>query len=249
MLRSFANPRRGRSGVTLLEILVVIVLLMVVLSIAVPAVSSILLIEQSGAAKELGLTYKYLRDEAALRNVTFRVVYNLDTRSYKVEVGDPNTLIFSDPDDRAEWEEDFQDQLSRFTDRELEEGKATELQAQSGRFDNLTDPVFRTEVKLPTGSTFAWVWTPQYDEPVEPNVDPDEEPSDDEAEQAIAYSYVFPNGFIEHTVVRIASIDDPEEGYTVEVEPVSGKVTVTDEIISYEDSMSWVPHDAPEMPL
>lgn len=234
-----------RQGMTLLEIMAVMAILALVMAIAIPAVNGVLQLEQAGAAKELALTYKYLRDEAALRNVSFRVVYNLDLRTYKVEVGDPDTLIFSDPEERARFEEDFREQMSRFTERELEEGAGADLEATAGRFEGLSDPALESEVELPNGSFFAWVYTPQYEDPVEPN-DP---PAEDPEEQAIAYSYIFPNGFIEHTVVRIADIDEPEQGFTLEIEPVSGRVVIHDEDFTAEDSLSWVPEEAPELDL
>jgi len=42
--------------------------------------------------------------------------------------------------------------------------------------------------------------------------------------------------------------DDPEEGYTVEVEPLSGKVHVHGELIDFEDSFEWVPDEGPDLP-
>ncbi len=74
---------------TLIEIMVVVALIALVMGVSVPTLRGVLDAEQAGAARELVMTYRYLRDEAALRNVTFRVAYNLDARTYKVEVGEP----------------------------------------------------------------------------------------------------------------------------------------------------------------
>ena len=142
--------------------------------------------------------------------------------------------------------------MSRFTDRELEEGAAQDL---GDRFQGLDNEAFRSEVELPGNSYFAWVWTPQYDEPIEPQVDWvggdefDPEEVDPDEGPTIVYTYIFPNGHTEHTVLRIATIDDPADGFTLEVEPLSGKVHMHDEPFDIEDSLSWVPEEAPDLDL
>lgn len=238
---------RARQGMTLIEILIVLAIMGMLLLVSVPAISSLLSLEQSGAAKELGLTYKYLRDEAALRNVTFRVAFNLDARTYKVEVGDASTVIFTTPEEREDYEEELAEQLGqgRSSGGEPEEDAADNACGGDGpgRFEGISDPAFETEKSLPNGSFFAWVWTPQYEEPVEPS----DEELDDPAEAKIVYSYIFPNGTAEYTLVRIAAIDDPEDGYTVEVEPMSGRVTVHGDVLSPEDAKTWDANDAPSL--
>lgn len=237
-------PLRARKGMTLLEIVVVIAILAAVMAIAIPSISGVMHLQQSGAAEELGLTYKYLRDEAALRRVSFRIAFNLDARTYKVEVGDASALVFSGPEERAKYEEDLQSKLKRFTKRELEEGAATELEDKMGRYEGLSDPALESEVTLPNNSFFAWVYTPQYAEPQEPSDPAPEDPED----QKIVYSYVFPNGTTEYTLIRIADIDDPEEGFTLEIEPLSGRVRISPDILMPSMSMAWLPEQGPELP-
>ncbi|MBK9367695.1 MAG: hypothetical protein IPN01_15490 [Deltaproteobacteria bacterium] len=43
------------------------------------------------------------------------------------------------------------------------------------------------------------------------------------------------------------SEDDPEEGYTIEVEPVSGRVNIMEEERRPEDATSWLPDEGPEL--
>ena len=102
--------------------------------------------------------------------------------------GSADATIFSNPEDLVEHEEQVQDQLKRFTS-EIEEGEASEIQNQLGRFEGLKDPALEEAVALPGGSVFAWVYT-QYGEPVEA---PDE-PSEEAEEQTGVYSHIFPNG-------------------------------------------------------
>ncbi len=233
---------------TLVEVMVAAALLAVLIGVAVPSLQGILDARQTGAAKQLALTYRYLRDEAALRNVTFRVVYFLDQARYTVEVGDPETLVFTTPEARAEFEEQIEDDLKRYTQREIDEGEAGDVTDKLGRFAGLSDPALEGTVELPHGVAFNWVWTPQYDEPVEPS---DEPPDLDELEEnpgQVVYSYIFADGTAEQTLVRIADVDDEDDGYTLEVEPLSGRVTLHDEVLDYEDLLEWLPEEGPELP-
>ena len=288
--------RRGRVGTTLIEIAVVIAIILMIGAVALPALNGFLLMEQSAAAKNLGITFKYLRDEAALRNVTFRVAFDLDKRTYEVQVGDPRTLIFLTPDERVAYEDALEDKLASTTEREREEGAGEDgddagllsfqgisalftggggdnaenaegedavsppppptddgpVESGSGgdvaaRAAGLADPALLGPVALPEGTIFAWVWTPQYAEPVAPSRDLEEDPLEEGELGTMAYTYIFPNGTVEYTLIRIVSEDDPEEGYTIEVEPVSGRLNIMEEERRPEDATSWLPDEGPEL--
>ena len=49
-------------------------------------------------------------------------------------------------------------------------------------------------------------------------------PDPEEGQPRVIYSYVFPNGFTEHTVIWLTEKDDPTSGWTIVVEPLSGNV-------------------------
>ena len=65
----------------------------------------------------------------------------------------------------------------------------------------------------------------------------------------MAYTYIFPNGFAEPTFVRIVDEDDDEDGFTLEVEPLSGRVLLHEEEVELEDKMDWLPEEGPELDL
>ena len=69
---------------TLIEILVVLAMMAVIAAVALPSLSSLAGWSQRATAKELGQTYRWMMDEAALRNVTFRIAFNLDARTWKL---------------------------------------------------------------------------------------------------------------------------------------------------------------------
>ncbi len=234
---------RTRSGISLIEIMVVLAIMGVVLGIGVPSLAAIFDLQQRSAARELAMTYSFLINEAAMRNVTFRIAYNLDAGSYQIEVGDPGTLVFSDPESRAAFEAEREKEMKRFSKKDEKEAAENGEEADAlDRFAGLNSPGFQTKVELPSNSMFAYVYTPQYEEPQTPS----EEPPEDASEQRIVYSYVFANGVSEHTVIRIVSIDDPEDGYTVEVEPLSGRVSVESEATDIGASLAWIPTEAPD---
>lgn len=236
--------QRARHGLTLIEIMVVIAIVGIITAVGAPALSGLLALEQQRAISELAQTFVWLRDEAALRNVTFRVAFNLDQNAWKIEVGDASTLIFSDPEAREAYDEQLQDEMRRYTERELEEG-VEDLRDVSNRFEGLEDPAFTTEQRLPDGIRFAFVYTPQYGED---GVTASEDPPDTPEEEQIAYAYIFPDGTTEHIVVRIVDERDEDEGYTLEVEPLTGAVSLTeDEILDPTDSFAWIPEQGPSL--
>jgi len=227
---------------TLVEVLVVLAILVALASLVVVSYSQIMRLEQREVAKTLALTYEALHDQAVLRNVTFRIAYHLDGNYYEVEVGDPKVLIFDDPEAREDYEDEIQDQLRRYTEREIEEGEADHLKEEG--FAALQER-FAKRVDLPRGTRFAGVYTPQYEDMVEPSGADEEDPE----EPLIVYSYIFANGFAEHTVVQIVERNDEDEGYSIEVEPLSGRVHLHPELIRWDDTYGWVPEEGPELDL
>lgn len=228
---------RARAGYTVLELMVVIAILIAAVAVSIPALSSILALEQRRVARDLVLTYEMLHDEAVLRNVTFRIAYHLDGGYYVVEAGDPTTLIFDDPELREDYEKELLDKLSRHSDEAREEAMASQP-----RFETIKT-FAGTRIDLPNGTRFGGVYTPQYDELVEPTGE-----EEDPEHPLITYSYVFPNGFAEPTVVQMVKTRNEDDGYTVVVEPLSGRVTLRTEVVDPRDAFADVPQQGPGLP-
>ncbi len=240
------SRRRARTGMTLIEIMVVMAVLVVIAAVAVPSLAGLLDLQQRAAAKELGQTMTWLVDEARLRNTSFRVAFNLDRNTWKVEVGDPDTLVYATPDEREEAEEKLKDEMKRFTKRELAEGAADELDEEDGpgRFEGLTDESFTTQQELPGGTRFLYVYTPQYGE--DGMRGSEDGPSDDPEKDAWAYVYIFPDGTAEQAVIRIVDEDDPEDGWSVVMDPMTGKVSLDSDLVDPTESLAWLPEEGPE---
>jgi prepilin-type N-terminal cleavage/methylation domain-containing protein len=235
--RAQTEERRSERGMTLIEVLVVLAILLGLAVIIVPTLSSYLQLEQRRVAKELALSYEFLHDEAVLRNVTFRISYHLDEGFYQIEVGRPETLIFDNPEAREAYEEELDDRLKLLTEREIAEGEGKDDEATP--FEQL-ELQFNTRVQMPRGTAIAAVYTPQYGELVGP--------SGDAESPAVVQSYIFANGFAEHTIIHLVDQGDPEEGYTIEVEPLSGRVHLRGELTGVDEMFSFVPEVPPELP-
>lgn len=241
-LSLFSNARSTQSGFTIIELLMVLAILAVMAAVGMPALNAALGMEQQSAVKEMGQTLTWLQEEAAMRNVAFRMEINLDRGTWKVTQGDPSSLIFATPEAAEEFRDAQKDQMKRFTKRQIAEGEV-EVMEEPDKFNELDDPVFTSAQTLPQGIGFAFVYTPQYGED---GVVPNEELPDEPEEEAVAYVHVFPDGTAEHTVIRVIELNDPEEGYTLEMEPMGGGIRLTDELVDPKDSLDWIPEEGPD---
>jgi hypothetical protein len=118
----------------------VMALLVGLFAIAIPAYQAVFDVNMRGAAKELAQTYKWLQDEAAMRNVTFRVAIDLDRGTWKVEAGDPSSLIYSTPEERETAEKDLESTMKHYTEREIAEDATVQEEiekAGGGKFSGL----------------------------------------------------------------------------------------------------------------
>lgn len=242
---------------SLVEVMVVIAILLALAVVMVPAISSLMQLQQRRVAQELATTYGYLHDEAVLQNVTYRIAYHIDEGFYDIESGAPDALIFDDPVEREEYERARADRLRILTEEERAERLASDEPDFAGAFGNAGSgtggdhagnlPVLVSEVRtrrtLPSGTVFGAVYTPQYGEFVEPDARKAEKDG-----PMVVYSYIFANGFMEQTILQIVDADDPTSGYTIATEPMSGRVTLVGELKGIDDFRGDIPDEAPELP-
>jgi type II secretory pathway pseudopilin PulG len=233
---------------TLMEVMVVIVILVVMIGVAVPALSSLLDLQLRRQARDLVMTYQRLHDEAILQNVSFRIGYDLDNNSYLIEAGEPGALIFDNPEDREEFEEQQRDKLATMTDDERKAWKSAREP-----FDALQERI-KEEFHMSSSVMVGGVYTAQYGEMIRPTAlgGAFEDQLNDEGDvvgKQRVWTYIFPNGFSEHTVLWVVDSDDPENGYTIEIEPLSGKIHLHGELVDWEDNYDFVPEEGPELSL
>lgn len=211
---------------SLLEVMVVIAIVLVLATITVAGLGDVLALKQGEVARDLAVTYEMLHDQAVMENTTFRIAYHVDADYYEVEQGDGPTLVFNDPDQRVRWQEEQDAKLRKFTKRDLAEGEGPREQS---RFQKVSDR-FTRRVELPRGTRFGGVHTPQYEDMVRPSG-----VAEDPEQPLIVYSYVFSSGFVEQTVVQLVDAEDPTSGYTLAIEPLSGKARLLDGAVDLRD--------------
>ena len=230
-----------RRGITLIELMVVMALMGMLAMVGLPSLNALLGVEQQAAVKEMAQTLVWLREEAMLRNVAFRVELNLDRRTWNIKVGEPDSLIFSSAEEAEEFRAEQKRQMRRFSKRSIASGEA-DIEESPDNFDSLDDPRIESTKELAEGLAFDFVYTPQYGEDgLRPHLEPPEDPEDDR----IAYLHIFPDGTAEHAVIRIIEENDDEAGMTLELEPMGGQVFLTEEIIDPKESLSWIPDEGP----
>ena len=176
--------RRNR-GLTLVEIIVVIAVLGLIMAVATPAINNALMMDQQAAAKSIS-HHLWLIEEAAMRNMSFRVVYNLDRGSWKVEAGDANTLVYGSPEDAERHQEEIKEKMRGMTKRQIEENEI-DLESETTGFQSLENAIFQTAGQLPEDLEFSFVYTPQYGKE---GKEPNKEIPDDPEDEAIAYSHI-----------------------------------------------------------
>ncbi|MFT4625044.1 MAG: type II secretory pathway pseudopilin PulG [Myxococcota bacterium] len=240
--------RTDRRGMTLMEVMVVIAIAIVLIGVAVPAMASLLDLQLRRQARDLVMMYQKLHDEAILQNVSFRVGYDMDNNTYLIEGGEPGALIFDNADDREEWEEQVRDKLGTMSEDERKAWKAARKP-----FEALQERI-KEDFEIPNGVMIGGIYTPQYGKFMKPTAlggdlaDELNQDGDIIGKQRV-WTYIFPNGFSEHTVIWVVDADDPTNGYTVEIEPMSGGIHLHGELIDWEGSYDFVPQEGPELSL
>ncbi len=243
--------RDDRRGITLIEMLVAIFIVLLIAVVAIPAVTRWLGGDVRSVSRHLVSTLQTAYDECALQHVPMRVAYDLDERTYWVEAATGEVRLFQNQAQREQWEEDEeeraeeierwkdldaaaeermrmeQDQLMGDTDSPmagllgmmgLSMGTGTlEPAPRLNEFVPVEDEVFKIR-QLPHSVDFIGVWSPQFDDVVT-RQDP---PPEEDDEHVIVYTHIFPEGYMEDTVIYL----DDKHGTVMSliVEPLTGRV-------------------------
>lgn len=235
-----ARRRRSRRGLSLMEIMVVMAILLVLIAVLVPGLRSLFELNQRSAARKLAVNYQRLHDEAVMRNRTYRIAFYLDEDRYVVEAGEPGALISASPEDRERHDAEVKAKLRMMDEEQIRAWKHSNRQP----FESLGDEG-RMEVHLPSGVHFGGFYSPQYGRIIRPG---DELEGREKDEPLIVWSYVMSNGYTEHTLVWLVDEPGGEDGWTVEVQPLSGVVELHGELLQPTDTLTFLPQQGPSLP-
>ena len=188
----FPAGRRHDQGFTLIEVLVVIGIIGLVMSLAIPGIGLVMKANINNSSRELATVIRAAHDESILKGAVYRVAFDLDRSQYWVEIGDRDFLMRTT--DQAE------------TERKLNEKRNDEDKTKHQDPFQLAQLVTKKKKTLALGVKFSDIFTSR---------------SKDAIKGGIAYSFVFPFGFIEKTVIHLK--DDMDREVTLVVSSVTGK--------------------------
>jgi hypothetical protein len=221
--------------------MVVIAIVLALTAIMLPAGRSLFDLNQRAAARKLAVTIERLHDEAVMRNRTFRISFYPDEDRYVIIAGEPEALIAAGPEEREAYEASTKAKMALMTEEQLKEWRSRVQQP----FEAL-EAAGKMEVKMPPGVRIGGVYTPQYGDIVRPGQKlPGMETEEDKLEVDV---FIMSNGYTEHTVIWLVEARNPNQGWTVEVEPLSGIVNLYGELMDPRDKFGFVPINPPSLP-
>lgn len=234
----------SRRGLSLMEVMVVIAIVLGLTAVLIPGTRSLLELNQRSAARKLALQLERFHDEAVMRNRSFRFTFYLDEDRYAIEAGEPGALISASPEDRERYEKEVKDKLDDMTDEQKAAWKHTNRQP----FE-LLEVAGKMEVELPRGVKFGGVYTPQYGRMIRPGDKLEGMGKGDKGddEPLKVFSYVMNTGLSEHAVIWLVDAGDPTDGWTIEVEPLSGVIRMYGDLVDPTDAFGFVPTSGPTL--
>ena len=207
--------RSRERGLTLIEIMVAIVLAAVMIGVALPAFTAATDSDLKAVAAKMSAASRTCFGEAAIKNVTLRMAYDLEKQAYWIEAF-PGTFQVMASERDLEEARDAEEELAE------EEKRRQELLDQYGADEDqeampLAPKFVPVEIgfvepeQLPRRIKIKGVRTPQFRQVVE---------------DGKAYTHFFPNGWAERTLVYLE--DAGGTVMTLETEPLTGRVIVHD---------------------
>ena len=219
-----SSKYRAEDGLTLIEIAVAMMIIAALLAVAVPAFESASGADLRSGAAHLSAIARACYGEAAAKNVTLRLAYDLDHGGYWVEAYPGIYQIAGTAKDLDRVREDEarkSDDEKRKKEIEDRISAHSEADAQSAAPAPKFVPVSLDFVEpdvLPRGLKFAGVRTPQFKQ---------------EIKTGKAYTHFFANGWAEHTLVYLEDAHGAK--MTLETEPLSGRVVIWDGELDFRE--------------
>lgn len=222
-MKSGSANRKRRNGFTLLEIVVSIAVVSLILGVVISRMDTMLEWDMKKASNKLASTMRYLYNKAASEGLYIRLVLDIDENVYWVEAtADPFVITAGEEEARPSAQE------SEASEEGVAEGSEVEGFEEEGESYGLKprEPIFTPveshllkPTKLPGSVFFKDVYVEHQRMGV------------DSGKESI---YFFPNGYVEHAVINLRN-DDDDVNYSLETNPVSGRVNIEDRYRTREE--------------
>lgn len=197
-----------RGGFSLIEMLVVVALIALVTTFALPSVTSYFQVSLTTATREIAGTVKETFNSTVVTGKVHRLVYDIRKSQYWVESGPANTLL--DTQETREKEE-RRKKFASLSEQEKEPPSAFHLEKT----------VTRKKVSLPRGVTFEDIFTQQGTEPIT---------------DGTVYTHFFPHGVTEETVIHLT--DQSKHRVSLVISPLIGQTDLYEKYVTAKEVFS-----------
>lgn len=197
------------SGMTLIEIMITVALIGGLMALAGTVMFPSDDAKLRDEATRLAGTIKFLYNEAAIKNKYYRIAFNLEENSYRVESStEPFYVANQNPEDKA------QENELQLGEAAGEEGEAAEEPPQfTGEEGAMLKPITLARgLKIKDISVMH---------------------AAERQEVGIVHAYFLPNGWAEPMVINLSD-EDEEAFYSLQINPLTGKAHIRTQYLEME---------------
>lgn len=195
--RQTTKSLKKRQAFTLIELLVVIALAAIMMGLTISFVGNTSKTKLKSAARSLVGTIRYAYNEAATKNLYFRIAFDVSEEKYWVE-SSAESFILKNSSQEAKEEKKIN-------------SKSEDTQTESSPAFSQVDNGLIKRVDLAAGVTFKDIFVSHQEVPVT---------------EGLAYLYFFPQGLTEKAIIHLSD-EEGETVYSITVNPLTGRSQVT----------------------
>lgn len=196
-------------GMTLLEILIVLAIIVVFAAMIGPNIASVFKVSVGSSSREIAGLAQETFNAALMNKRVYRLVVDFKENEYWVESG-PDTLLLESEDARTERER---------LQRQLSIGSKSQTNSNAPSAWNMDPRVNRKRRKLPVGVKFEKVISEQFNEPIT---------------EKIAYAHFLPSGIVEQTIIQIK--DNSNHISSIVLRPFHSKPIIKEKDLNREEA-------------
>lgn len=247
------SKKSHNSGFTLIEIIIVLSLMGFVFTIAMPAIFGPSANEIAGKLGRLTADIRAAYDEAVLKRKYFRLVFNLASGDYWLEMTESTNVKFGDDrfevdpteDQEKEVKAEFESQFLEYEDLAGETihdpDSDKQIKPESpvlNAKDSLAPPVWDVV------SSLEWKRRSLGDALIIRDMQAEHHKRkvsiEEDGEKARAFIYFFPNGYVENAYIHVyyrkgdIGFDEEKEPYTIKTLPWEGVATIVDGLVEID---------------